>query len=79
MRGRAPLTERLSAVGYADIGGFGAGSQFSWEIYAGLDYAFTETFSAIAGFRYLSIDYDQTGTDLKLDTYGPLIGATLHF
>lgn len=79
LRGRAPLTERLSAVGYADIGGFGAGSQFSWEIYAGLDYAFTETVSAIAGFRYLSIDYDQTGTDLKLDTYGPLIGATLHF
>ena len=79
MRGRAPIIPKLSATGFADIGGFGVGSQFTWEIYAGLDYAFTEHVSAAAGFRYLSINYDQTGTDLKLDTYGPVIGATLRF
>ncbi len=79
VRGRAPITERLSAGAFADIGGFGAGSQFSWEIYAGLDYAFTDNISAVAGFRYLSIDYDGDEADLNLDTYGPVIGATVRF
>jgi opacity protein-like surface antigen len=79
VRGGAPITEKLSASGFADIGGFGVGSQFSWEIYAGLDYAFTEHVSAIAGFRYLSIDYDESGAELDLQTYGPVIGATVRF
>ncbi len=79
VRGGAPITQKLSASGFADIGGFDAGSQFSWEIYAGVDYAFTERLSGIAGFRYLSISYDDNGAELDLDTYGPIIGATLRF
>ena len=79
LRGRAPITRSLSAAGFVDIGGFGAGSDFSWEAYAGLDYAFTENVSAVAGFRYLSINYDQGRTEVKLDTYGPVVGAMLRF
>lgn len=79
MRGRAPITQSLSAAGFVDIGGFGAGSKFTWEVYAGLDYAFTDRISAVAGFRYLSINYKDDGADLKLDTYGPVLGATLRF
>ena len=79
LRARAPVTQRLSAGGFFDIGGFGAGSEFSWEIYAGLDYPFTDYLSAVAGVRYLSIDDEDDGADLKLDTYGPVLGATLRF
>jgi opacity protein-like surface antigen len=79
LRGRAPITQSLSATGFVDIGGFGAGSQFSWEVYAGLDYAFTDYVSAVAGFRYLSINYEADRADVKLDTYGPVLGATLRF
>ncbi len=79
VRGRAPITDRLSAGGFVDIGGFGAGSQFSWEVYGGLDYAITDRFSTVAGFRYLSIDYEDGGTELDLTTYGPVLGATLRF
>ncbi len=79
IRGRAPITQKLSASGFADIGGFGAGSKFSWEIFAGLDYAVTPRISAAAGFRYLSIDYESDRADLKLHTYGPLLGATFRF
>jgi opacity protein-like surface antigen len=79
LRARAPVTQRLSAGGFVDIGGFGAGSEFSWEIYAGLDYAVTDHLSAVGGFRYLSIDYEDDGAELKLDTYGPVLGATLRF
>lgn len=79
VRGRAPLTEKLSAIGFADIGGFGAGSEFTWEVFGGLDYAFSPNFSANAGFRYLSIDYEGSKADIDMDMYGPVIGATLRF
>ncbi len=79
VRGRMPLTEKISAGGFADIGGFGVGSKFSWEIYAGLDYALSDHFSAVAGFRYLSIDYDTGRADITLETYGPVLGLTVRF
>jgi opacity protein-like surface antigen len=79
VRGRVPLTEELSATGFANIGGFGVGSKFTWEVFGGLDYAFTERFSANAGFRYLSIDYDASDADVEMEVYGPVIGATLRF
>ncbi|MCJ7830866.1 MAG: hypothetical protein MUP74_05705 [Desulfobacterales bacterium] len=79
VRGRAPLTEKLSASGFADIGGFGAGSKFTWEVFGGLDYAFTDRVSANAGFRYLSIDYESGKADVKMDMYGPVLGMTVRF
>ena len=80
LRGRMPLTKKLSANGFADIGGFGAGSEFTWEVFGGLDYAFTDTISANAGFRYLSIDYETSSkADVKMEIYGPVIGMTVRF
>lgn len=79
VRARAPITEKLSAGGFADIGGFGAGSKFTWEVFAGLDYAFTDRIGGTAGFRYLSIDHEEDGTELNLDIYGPVLGITFSF
>jgi opacity protein-like surface antigen len=79
VRGRMPLTEKLDATGFANIGGFGAGSKFSWEIFGGLDYALSESVSTNAGFRYLSIDYDGDSADVHLEIYGPTVGLTLRF
>ena len=79
VRGRMPLTEKLSASGFVDIGGFGVGSEFTWEIFGGLDYAFTKRFSANAGFRYMSIDYDASDADVKMEMYGPVLGMTVRF
>jgi opacity protein-like surface antigen len=79
IRGRVPLTEKLSAAGFFDIGGFGAGSEFTWEVFAGLDYAISDRFSAIAGFRYISIEYDSKNGDIDLAQYGPVLGVTLRF
>ena len=46
---------------------------------AGLDYAISEHFSANAGFRYLSIDYEADKADIKMKLYGPLLGVTVRF
>jgi opacity protein-like surface antigen len=79
LRGRMPLTEKLTAAGFVDIGGFGVGSEFTWEVFVGLDYAISERFSSNLGFRYLSINYEASKADIKMDQYGPVLGMTVRF
>jgi hypothetical protein len=72
------LNEKWSFLGRADIGGFGVGSDFSWNALAGFGYKTSETQTAYIGYRALSVDReDGTGDDLfKWDVlyYGPEIG-----
>jgi ABC-type antimicrobial peptide transport system permease subunit len=68
----------------ADIGGFGVGSEFSWQVFGGYSHNWQITRStqmALAlGYRILSVDYtegkgiDAKGLDLTL--HGPLAGLT---
>ena len=38
-----PLNERWTLVGYGDVGGFGAGSDFTWQVALGAAYDFSKT------------------------------------
>ena len=42
-----------------DVGGFGAGSDLTWQLQAYAGYRFTRFFQLTAGYRILSIDYDK--------------------
>jgi len=60
-----------------DIGGFGAGSDLTWQLQAYAGYKFTKVFQLTAGYRLLSIDYDK-GADSErfvynVNTFGPLV------
>lgn len=79
LRGRMALSEKVSVGGFASIGGFGVGSDLSFDIFGGLEYAFSERFSANAGFRYMSFDYAGDNADLDLEMYGPVVGITMKF
>jgi opacity protein-like surface antigen len=79
LRGRFEINETVSLAGFASIGGFGVGSDLSFDIFGGMEYAFSERFSASAGFRYMSFDYDGGNADLELEMYGPVFGITAHF
>lgn len=79
VRGSIPLTEKLSVGGFVDIGGFSVGSEFTWDVYGGFNYALSDRFSTVAGFRYMSIDYDSGSADIKLETYGPVLGLVIQF
>ena len=67
----------------ADIGGFGVGSNFAWQIYPVVSYRFSNLFGLSVAYRVLSMDYESgNGTDLfKYDvtTFGPEIGLLFHF
>jgi len=70
-----------------DVGGFGAGSKFSWQVLALLEHEIcrssTVTWSAMLGYKALSVDYSQ-GSGLTLYTFdmtmhGPIFGLTARF
>ncbi|MCL5779233.1 hypothetical protein M1105_19925 [Limibaculum sp. FT325] len=79
LRGNLPLTKRLSVNALADIGGFGVGSDLSWEVFTGLDYAFSDRLSGRMGFRYISIDYSDNGRKFDVEFYGPALGVMVNF
>jgi len=65
------------------IGGLGVGSDFAWQLFPQMGYRFHPHFELTGGFRVLSMNYDQgTGNTqfiYDLITYGPQVGARLHF
>ncbi len=66
-----------------DLGGFGIGSDFTWQLQANAGYRFSKLFQATLGYRYIGIDYDQgSGTDRFLydvDTFGWVVRLGFHF
>jgi opacity protein-like surface antigen len=78
-RGTLRITDNWSATLYGDVGGFGAGSQLTWQALATLDWRVTENISASIGYRWIYIDYSKGDTSVSLNMTGPIIGATLRF
>jgi hypothetical protein len=70
-----------------DVGGFGAGSQFSWQAIATYNSPLCEIHGipvdGYVGFRALSADFSQGSGRSKFEwdnvIYGPVIGATMRF
>lgn len=69
-----------------DIGGFGVGSKFSWQGYAGYNHDFDYAgmkFTSMIGYRALAMDYSsgwgrwQNGVDAIF--HGPLTGVSMRF
>ena len=66
----------------ANIGGFGMGSDFAWEINPIVGYQFSKLFEIDIAYRWLGMDYETgTGTDyFKYDMLisGPELGLLFH-
>ncbi|PIU49474.1 MAG: hypothetical protein COS92_06445 [Desulfobacterales bacterium CG07_land_8_20_14_0_80_52_14] len=79
----APMTRKAAFSARGDIGGLGAGSDFTFNFAAAFGYDFTEIFSAWLGYRILSVDYeDGEGSNrIQFDTtwHGPMVGFMLRF
>lgn len=64
-RARFPITDRLSAVVMADIGGFGVSSDLTWQLYGGFNYQLSDSSDFKLVWRHMKIDYD--GGDFVYD------------
>jgi hypothetical protein len=79
LRGRKELDPNWFLTGSALVGGFGVGSELSWDVFGGVGYKFNESVSMTAGYRALGIDYSDGGTVIDLVTQGPLVALTFSF
>jgi hypothetical protein len=73
IRGHFDLTESFFVDGLADVGGFGVGSDFQWEVSGRAGYRFNDTFSIAAGYRHLSVHFDKNALDIDAALTGPFL------
>lgn len=75
VRVRHSFDERWSVVGYADVGGSGSGSNLTWQILGGVNYAFSPGVIGKLGYRYSSINYQSGGFVYDVATSGFYAGV----
>jgi hypothetical protein len=66
-----------------DVGGFGAGSDFSWQAMATFNMELCETgghrIDGYLGYRALSVDYSEGAYSYDVLQHGPIMGLTMKF
>ncbi len=79
LRFQHAMSDRWALVGYGDVGGFGVGSDLTWQASLGVNYAFTKDVSAKLGYRYLSFDYDKDNFVYDMKLQGIYLGVGIRF
>jgi hypothetical protein len=73
------LNDRWSVIGYADVGGFGAGSDLTSQLMATINWQARDRLFLSAGYRHLYVDYDDDGRGFEGSFSGPILGLSLQF
>jgi len=80
---RTPGERRWHVMLMADIGGFGVGSDFAWQVFPTVGVRVTQKASLEFGWRFLDANYE-TGEDTErfeydVLTHGPAMGFAIRF
>ena len=78
-RFRVNLKKGWFAMLMGDAGGFGAGSQQTWQVYTGGGKEFKQKYSLFLGYRRLSVDYRDGGFIYDTNMNGMLLGFAIRF
>ncbi len=80
-RTKIDLTDKFMLNLEGDFGGFGVGSEFTWNAQGSFGYQFTPLISAFAGYRALYVDYKGSSSNVryKETIQGPMGGITFTF
>ncbi|HYZ25698.1 MAG TPA: hypothetical protein VE597_02215 [Geminicoccaceae bacterium] len=76
------ITDHWAIAGEGNLGGFGIGSDFSWNIQAFIGYrtsVFGQDTTFAFGYRALSQDYDHNNFEWDVTMHGPIIGSAVRF
>ena len=83
LRMTANLTRDFYFQARGDIGGFGVGSDFSWNASGVFGYSFTPSANAWLGYRAMMVNYESGSgfSQFKYDVtmYGPMMGVGFRF
>jgi hypothetical protein len=80
---RTPGTGRVLARLYGEVGGFGLGSDFAWQISPSIGIRAGDAMTFDLGYRWIDTDYED-GEDVEQFAYdtmiqGPILGFTFGF
>jgi hypothetical protein len=76
------LADHWTLVAEANVGGFGVGSDFAWNVQGYLGYQFTVfgvPTTLAAGYRALHQDYDHNNFKWDVTMHGPVLGTVMRF
>lgn len=79
LRWRYEFAPRWSTLVYVDGGGFGVGSDSSWQVLGSVNYQLRDDIHLSIGYRHLRVNYRDDGKRLDFGQGGPLIGASFLF
>ena len=79
VRSTKNFNDTWSLVGYIDVGGFGVGSDQTWQYGFTLDQSINNNWSIKYGYRVIDIDYDDNDFVYAVETKGLLVGASYTF
>jgi hypothetical protein len=79
LRGQVNFTHWLFAAAQADAGGFGVGSQITWNTQATLGVNVSRNIALEAGYRYMYIDYDKDNFLYNVNMPGVFGGLIFKF
>ena len=74
-----PFAEQWSFVGIADVGGFGAGSDLTYQGIALVKWQFSDVLSAKAGYRLLYQDFEEDAFRWEVTYRGFILGLGIIF
>ncbi|MGZ9273866.1 MAG: hypothetical protein ACXW34_03900 [Nitrospira sp.] len=77
--GKVRLARPVSLYAKGDIGGFGAASDFTWQVQGGLEFQVTRWLYSNVGWRYMKYDYKSGGFSNETALNGPFIETGLKF
>lgn len=75
------LSSRLLLQARGDLGGFGGGSEFTWQALGGLAYQLAPRYTLRAGYRQIDVDFekDDNGFIYNVGMGGVIVGVTIRF
>jgi hypothetical protein len=79
LAGKVHVWKPISLWAKGDIGGFGAASDFTWQVQGGAEFQVTRWLWSDVGWRYLKNDYTSGGFTNKTELNGPYIETGVNF
>lgn len=76
---RAKVCSPVTFVAKGDVGGFGVGSDLTWQVYGGFEFQLSSNIWAGLGWRHLHTDYSDGGFNYDVSTTGPVLEFGVNF
>lgn len=79
LRSQWEINDRWFLAAKGDVGGFGAASDFTWNLQGTVGYQFNECVSLEVGYRYFDTDFSDGGFTYDIAQSGAWIGMNFKF